>query len=117
MAKRVLQVYSVTDKNKQIDYEIRQTKDVSTQIEWTSVLNSIDPLSIDLSNISNIYTCSVAATAPIHIEMNYTGGTYASLDGSMLIFSPAESVMASIESLDILSSVDDLEVKISVFGE
>ena len=116
MTKRVKQVYYIKDKDNLINYEISQTKDVSTQIEWTTTINSVNPLVMDLTSVPSLYTCSVAATAAVHITLGYDGGVYSEFDGSMLIFSPAESVLSSIEFLNVASTLDDLEVKISIFG-
>jgi len=117
MAKRIKQVYSITDKNKLLNYELVQQKDVTTQMEWSTVMNSAAPFVIDLTSIPNLYTCSVFATAPVTVEFTNSVNSYATLTGSMLIFSPATTVLSSIEALRIVSGVDDLEVKISVFGE
>ena len=116
MAKRIKQIYMIKDKDV-VNYEITQTKDINTQIDWTTVMSSAAPMEIDLTSIPNIYTCSVYATAPVTVEFINAVDSYASFYGPMLIFSPAVTVLPSIETLRVTSGVDDLEVKISIFGE
>ncbi len=116
MAKRIKQIYMVKDKDI-VNYEITQTKNVNTQIDWTTVMSSTSPMEIDLTSLPNIYTCSVYATAPVTVELVNTIDSYASFYGHMLIFSPAITVLPSIETLRVTSGLDDLEVKISIFGE
>ena len=116
MAKRIKQIYMIKDKDV-VNYEITQTKDIGTQIDWTTVMDSASPMELDLTSIPNLYTCSVYATAPVTVDLINTVNSYASFYGSMLIFTPAVTVIPSIETLRITSGLDDLEVKISVFGE